>query len=56
MINKEHLIQEGLLKLVAIKGSLNLGLAPELQSAFPMVINADKPLVKGSAQKLPNPN
>jgi hypothetical protein len=44
MINKEHLIQEGLLKLVAIKGSLNLGLAPELQSAFPMVINADKPI------------
>jgi hypothetical protein len=56
MINKEHLIQEGLLKLVAIKGSLNLGLSPELQSAFPMVINADKPLVEGSAQKLPNPN
>ena len=56
MINKEHLTQEGLLKLVAIKGSLNLGLAPELQSAFPMVINADKPLVKGSAQKLPNPS
>lgn len=56
MINKEHLTQEGLLKLVAIKGSLNLGLAPELQSAFPLVTNADKPLVKGSAQKLPDPN
>ena len=56
MINKEHLTQEGLLKLVAIKGSLNLGLSPELQSAFPRVINADKPLVEGSAQKLPNPN
>lgn len=54
MINKEHLTQEGLLKLVAIKGSLNLGLAPDLQSAFPLVTNADKPLV--SAQKLPDPN
>lgn len=56
MINKEHLTKEGLLKIVAIKGSLNLGLAPELQSAFPMVTNADKPLVTGSTQGLPNPN
>jgi hypothetical protein len=56
MINKEHLTQEGLLKIVAIKGSLNLGLAPELQSAFPTITNADKPLVKGSAHKLPDPN
>ena len=31
-----------------------MGLAPDLQSAFPLVTNADKPLV--SAQKLPDPN
>lgn len=56
IINKEHLTQEGLLKLVAIKGSLNLGLAPDLQSAFPGITNADKPLVTGPAHKLPDPN
>jgi hypothetical protein len=56
MINKEHLTQEGLFKLVAIKGSLNLGLAPELQSAFSGITNADKPLVTGSAQEVYDPN
>ena len=45
IINKEHLTQEGLLKLVAIKGSLNLGLATELQLAFPHVIPVKRPLV-----------
>jgi hypothetical protein len=56
IINKEHLTQEGLLKLVSIKGSLNTGIAAELQSAFPEVTKADKPLVTGSAHKLPDPS
>ena len=32
---KEHLSQEGLLKLVGIKASLNLGLSADLKEAFP---------------------
>jgi len=60
VISKEHLTQEGLFKLVAIKGSLNLGLSSELQSAFPSrsdgITNADKPLVTGSVNQLPDPN
>lgn len=56
IINKEHLTQEGLLKLVAIKGSLNLGIAPDLESAFPVVTKTDRPLVTGAAQKIPDPN
>lgn len=32
---KEHLSQEGLLKLVGIKASLNLGLSASLKEAFP---------------------
>jgi hypothetical protein len=56
IINKEHLTQEGLSKLVAIKGSLNLGLSPELKSAFPDITNMEKPLVTEQAQKIPDPN
>lgn len=56
IINKEHLTQEGLSKLVAIKGSLNLGLSPELKSAFPDITNMDKPIVTEQAQKIPDPN
>jgi len=56
IINKEHLTQGGLSKLVAIKGSLNLAIAPELESAFPVVTKADRPLVTGVAHKLPDPN
>jgi len=32
---QEHLTQEGLLKLIGIKASLNLGLTPSLKEAFP---------------------
>ena len=56
IINKEHLTQEGLSKLVAIKGSLNLGLSPELKSAFPDITNMDKPIVTEQAHKIPDPN
>lgn len=35
LINKEHLTIEGLQKIVAIKYSINKGLSPKLQSAFP---------------------
>jgi hypothetical protein len=56
IINKEHLTQEGLSKLVAIKGSLNQGLSPELKSAFPDITNMEKPIVTEQAQKIPDPN
>lgn len=56
IIRKEHLSQEGLYKLVALKGSLNLGLSPELKAAFPNVILAEKCEVAEQVQKRPNPN
>lgn len=43
--NKEHLTEEGILKFVAIKASINLGLSPELKSAFPNVIPLARPVV-----------
>jgi len=52
----KHLTTEGLEKLIAIKGSLNLGLSPELKSAFPDITNVDKPLVTEQVQKIPDPN
>lgn len=45
MSNKEHLTEKGLLKLVAIKASMNLGISPELKSAFPGIIPQDRPNV-----------
>ena len=41
---KEHLTKEGLLKLVSIKASLNLGLSEKFKESFPGVIPAAKPL------------
>lgn len=58
LINKEHLTQEGLYKLVSIKGSLNLGLSSELKSAFPDVTNIYKPsagVLTNSTPKIPDP-
>lgn len=56
IINKEHLTQAGLSELVAIKASMNLGLSPELKSAFSDVINMNKYIVTEQAQKILDPN
>lgn len=56
IMNKEHLTMEGLKRLVAIKGSINLGLSPELKSAFPDITNTEKPLVTNHVPKIPDPN
>jgi hypothetical protein len=41
--NKEHVTMEGLLKIVALKSSLNLGLPEKLQTAFAEV-NGNMPI------------
>ena len=38
MLNKEHLTPEGLIKIVAIKASMNIGLSEKLKVAFPDVV------------------
>jgi hypothetical protein len=43
--NKEHLTEEGLRKIVAIKASLNLGLSEELKAAFPKILPVTRPSV-----------
>ena len=43
--NKEHLTAEGLLNIVAIKASMNLGLSPELQLSFPNIKPENRPNV-----------
>jgi len=42
---KEHLTQEGLLSIIAIKASMNLGLSDELKVAFPDVNPEPRPLI-----------
>lgn len=53
MIKKEHLTPEGLIKIVGIKASMNLGLSDELNKAFPNYTQVDRPLVK--LTKMPDP-
>ena len=42
--NKEHLTQEGLIKFLAIKASMNWGLSSNLVEAFPDIIPVERPL------------
>ncbi len=42
----EHLTIEGLIKILALKASLNLGLSENLKVAFPNVIPVKRPLVE----------
>lgn len=42
----EHLTMEGVEKIVAIRGSINLGLSEELKNSFPTITPVPRPLVK----------
>lgn len=46
VLNKEHLTMQGLLKIVAIKASMNLGLSDKLKAAFPNVVPVERSLIK----------
>ena len=39
----EHLTQEGLRKIVAIRAMMNLGLSDKLKLAFPDVVRVERP-------------
>ena len=45
VLNKEHLTEEGLRKIIALKASFNLGLTEKLKLEFPDVIPVARPLV-----------
>jgi len=53
MQRKEHLTREGLENIVALKGSLNWGLSPELKAAFPDINPISRPIIKD--QKILDP-
>jgi hypothetical protein len=55
VIRKEHLTKEGLLKIVSLKASLNLGLSESLKAAFPNIIPAIK-YTDSSAVSIPDCN
>jgi len=52
--SKAHLTEEGLAKIVAIKGSMNLGLSDELKAVFPDITPMDRTLVKNQTIEDPN--
>lgn len=54
MQRKEHLTQEGLKKIVALKASLNLGLSDKLKEAFPNLVPS--PRGKNPTISISDPN
>ena len=46
MKEKRHLTPEGLLEIVKLKASLNLGLTDTLKLAFPYISGTSRPLVE----------
>ena len=48
MIRKEHLTEDGLRKIVAIKAAMNLGLSEKLELAFPDLVPVGRPQVENS--------
>ena len=53
MLNKEHLVKDGLEKFVGIKASINKGLSDSLKLAFPNVTQTEKFMEIDN--KIPNP-
>ena len=51
--SQEHLTIEGLIKILAIKASMNRGLSEKLKLAFPDIVPVVRPLVKN--QKIKDP-
>jgi len=43
---KEHLTQEGLIKILALKAAMNRGLSEKLKLAFPGVVPVNRPIVE----------
>ena len=54
MCSKQHLTEEGLLKIAALKASMNNGLSEQLKVAFPNVIPANRLSVLNYKVKDPN--
>jgi len=54
MHRKEHLTSKGLLDIVSLKASLNLGLSEGLKKAFPNVVPKVRPVVELKAIQDPH--
>ena len=53
MNRKEHLTREGLIKVLSIKESINLGLSDSVKSAFLGIVAVERPII--SNQKILDP-
>lgn len=52
IFNKEHLTEEGILKLVSIRASLNLGLSERLKQQFPDIKPVPRPQVEPNSSSI----
>ena len=54
MLCKEHLTSKGLLDIVSLKASLNLGIPDVLKKAFPNIVPKDRPVVECNGIQSPH--
>jgi LAGLIDADG endonuclease len=54
MSNKAHLSMEGLLKIINIKASMNLGISEVVKTEFVSITPVERPLIL--TDNIPNPN
>jgi hypothetical protein len=54
MLNRSHITEEGLKKIISLKASMNKGLSCSLKSAFPNVVPVPIPLVLNISSKAAN--
>jgi hypothetical protein len=54
MLRKEHLTSKGLLDILSIKASLNLGLPDVLKKSFPDIVSKNRPLVESKGIEDPH--
>lgn len=53
MNKKEHLTEEGVIKIISIRSSMNKGLSDSLKKAFPAAKQVDRPLIHSQNIKSP---
>ena len=53
MKNKEHVTLNGLIKILSLRASLNLGLSDKLKNEFPNIVATTRPLINN--KDIPNP-
>ena len=53
LLNKEHLTEEGIYKILSIRASMNKGLTASLKALFPNIVGVERPTISNQIIKSP---